>query len=141
VAKKQQNDDRGGALGEIAESLGTLLGNAEKQWKAWQGPRDAIVTAVTDVRDRAAALLAEMGVPEAVARARQAKDQATGAKPGKKDKNAKKAEKQAEKQAKKARKADEKRADKESAGKDKKDKKSKKGRKKDKCRGADLDIG
>jgi hypothetical protein len=63
VAKKQAptppDDD---TLGSIAESLGSLLGNAEKQWRAWQGPRDAVVQAVTDVRDRAVALLSEMDV-------------------------------------------------------------------------------
>jgi hypothetical protein len=63
VAKKkastQPADD---TLGSIAESLGSLLGNAEKQWRAWQGPRDAVVKAVSDVRDRAVALLSEMDV-------------------------------------------------------------------------------
>jgi hypothetical protein len=130
VAKKrQQQDDRGGALGEVAESLGTLLGNAEKQWKAWQGPRDAIVTAVTDVRDRAAALLAEMGVPEAVARARDAKDAATGKKAGKKkDKDGKKAGRKAKK-AEKAAQAEAAKADGKKPGKADK---GKKGKKKDK---------
>ncbi len=63
VAKKkastQPADD---TLGSIAEGLGSLLGNAEKQWRAWQGPRDAVVKAVSDVRDRAVALLSEMDV-------------------------------------------------------------------------------
>ena len=63
AGQAEETDERGGGtLGDIAESLGTVLGNAEKQWRAWQGPRDAVVQAVTDVRDRAAALLSEMGV-------------------------------------------------------------------------------
>jgi hypothetical protein len=79
VAKKKKKDDRGGTLGDIAERLGTLLGSAEKQWKEWQGPRDKAVQAVIDVRDRASALLSEMGVPEAVDRARAAAKAAAGA--------------------------------------------------------------
>lgn len=91
-AKKAQAPQTGGdTLGDIAASLGTLLGNAEKQWRAWQGPRDAVVQAVTDVRDRAVALLSEMDVAR------------LGAKPSKKDK--KKAEKAEKKQAKQAAKA------------------------------------
>ena len=83
VAKKKKNKDgRGGTLGDIAERLGTLLGNAEKQWKDWQGPRDQVVQAVTDVRDRASALLAEMGVPDAVQRAKAAAKAAAGAAAG-----------------------------------------------------------
>jgi hypothetical protein len=101
VAKKAQGPaDKGGTLGEIAESLGTLLGNAERQWKAWQGPRDAVLKAVTDVRDRASALLAEMG-----ADVRKGYDQSKAGKKNKKaGKKAKadKADKQAKKDAKKA---------------------------------------
>ena len=65
MAKKNaqaQAPTGGDPLGDIAASLGSLLGNAEKQWRAWQGPRDAVVQAVTDVRDRAVALLSEMDV-------------------------------------------------------------------------------
>lgn len=80
MAKKAKAKTGSGTLGEIAASLGSLLGNAEKQWRAWQGPRDAVVRAVTDVRDRAAALLSEMGA---------AADAATS-KGSKKDKKAKK---------------------------------------------------
>jgi dsDNA-specific endonuclease/ATPase MutS2 len=101
VAKKAASDD-GGALGDIAQNLGTLLGNAEKQWRAWQGPRDAVVKAVTDVRDRAAALLAEMSAA--------AKDAAGKKKKKKKDKAAKAAQKDAEKAAKKADKKKDKKA-------------------------------
>ena len=62
MAKKKasKRQDGGDTLGGIAESLGTLLGNAERQWRAWEGPRTAVVKAVTDVRDRAAALLSEI---------------------------------------------------------------------------------
>ena len=61
MAKKTKANKSSDTLGDIAEGLGTLLGNAEKQWRAWEGPRTAVVKAVTDVRDRAAALLSEMG--------------------------------------------------------------------------------
>lgn len=108
-APTQPADD---TLGSIAEGLGSLLGNAEKQWRAWQGPRDAVVQAVTDVRDRAVALLSEMDV------ARLGVD---GAKGKKKDKKAKKDEK---KKAEKAAKSD-KKAGKGKAGKDKKNKNKK----------------
>jgi hypothetical protein len=100
VAKKAQGQTGGDTLGDIAASLGSLLGNAEKQWRAWQGPRDAVVQAVTEVRDRAVALLSEMDVA------------GLGAKKGKKDKKGKKADKadkaarKAEKAGKKAEKAD-----------------------------------
>ena len=89
MAKKAQTQGPAGGdtLGDIAAGLGSLLGNAEKQWRAWQGPRDAVVQAVTDVRDRAVALLSEMDVA------------GRGSKQSKKDK-------------KKAKKADKKKADK-----------------------------
>lgn len=88
--KKAQAQTGGDTLGDIAAGLGSLLGNAEKQWRAWQGPREAVVKAVSDVRDRAAALLAEMG---AVAETATGK----GKKGKKKDKKAKKADKKAAK--------------------------------------------
>jgi hypothetical protein len=108
VAKKTQGStDMGGTLGDIAESLGTLLGNAEKQWRAWQGPRDAVLKAVTDVRDRASALLAEMGadVKKGYEQTKAArKDKKAGknkdAKAAKADKKAKKDEKKAGKKKK-----------------------------------------
>jgi hypothetical protein len=106
VAKKAQGPtDKGGTLGEIAENLGTLLGNAEKQWRAWQGPRDAVLKAVTDVRDRASALLAEMGSD-----VKKSYEKSKGKK-GKKDKkankkDAKKAGKKKGKDGKKAKAAD-----------------------------------
>jgi hypothetical protein len=120
VAKKKAQAQTGGdTLGDIAAGLGSLLGNAEKQWRAWQGPREAVVKAVSDVRDRAAALLSEMGA---------AAEAATGKKGKKKDKKAKKAKKADKKAAKaeqaaaglKAGKGDKK------AGKKKKDKAGKK---------------
>ena len=89
MAKKAKAQAGGDPLGDIAAGLGSLLGNAEKQWRAWQGPRDAVVKAVSDVRDRAAALLSEMGA---------AADAAKGSKKDKKkDKKAKKADKKAAK--------------------------------------------
>jgi hypothetical protein len=87
VAKKTQAQNGDDTLGDIAASLGTLLGNAEKQWRAWQGPRDAVVQAVTDVRDRAVALLSEMDVAGLGSKKGKKKD--------KKEKKAKKAEKAA----------------------------------------------
>jgi hypothetical protein len=56
-----RNKSDGGKLGDIAESLGTFLGHAEAKWRSWQGERQAMVKAVADVRDRATALLHEMG--------------------------------------------------------------------------------
>jgi hypothetical protein len=93
VAKKAKAGKDRGTLGDIAEGLGTLLGNAEKQWRAWQGPRDAVVKAVTDVRDRAAALLSEMGAAaEAAAKgSKKGKKKDKKNKKGKKDKKGKKA--------------------------------------------------
>jgi hypothetical protein len=122
VAKKKAQAQTGGdTLGDIAAGLGSLLGNAEKQWRAWQGPREAVVKAVSDVRDRAAALLSEMGVAaEAVAGSKKGK---------KKDKKAKKADKKAAK-AEQAAAASPKA---EKAGKGKKGKKA--GKKKDKKSG------
>jgi hypothetical protein len=115
VAKKASKQQVGGdTLGGIAENLGTLLGNAEKQWRAWQGPRDAVVKAVSDVRDRASALLSEMGAAaDAVAGKGSKKDKKKDKKKGKdaakaeKKKAAKadKAEKKSKKAGKKGKKA------------------------------------
>jgi hypothetical protein len=88
-------------LGDIAESLGTVLGNAEKQWRAWEGPRNAVVKAVTDVRDRAAALLSEMGAAADAAAGRGSKkDKKKDKRDKKKGKKARKAEKAAAEKAK-----------------------------------------
>jgi hypothetical protein len=109
VAKKAPNQQGGDdTLGSIAENLGSLLGNAEKQWRAWQGPRDAVVKAVTDVRDRAVALLSEMDVANLGADKGTKKDK--NGKKGKtgKKKDAAKAEKKADKADKKAGKRDKK---------------------------------
>ena len=103
VAKKAPTQNDGDTLGGIAESLGTLLGNAEKQWRAWQGPRDAVVKAVTDVRDRAVALLSEMDVARADATGGKKKDKKKG-----KKKDGAKAGKKADKASRKADKADKK---------------------------------
>jgi hypothetical protein len=83
VAKRKNATTGRDTLGDIAEDLGSLLGSAQKQWRALQGPRDAVVKAITDVRDRAAALLSEMSA---------AGDEATGTKSnkGKKSKKDKK---------------------------------------------------
>jgi hypothetical protein len=120
VAKKAQAQTGGDTLGDIAASLGSLLGNAEKQWRAWQGPRDAVVKAVTDVRDRAAALLSEM---------KTAADAAAGKESKKHKKDKKKARKADKKKAEKAAKADkpgkaDKKAEKAGKKKDKADKKA-----------------
>ena len=110
-APTQPADD---TLGSIAEGLGSLLGNAEKQWRAWQGPRDAVVKAVSDVRDCAVALLSEMDVA------------GLGSDKGKKKKSGKKDKKKAGK------KGDKKKADKAAQAEDagKADKKGKKADKK-----------
>ncbi|MEO5822140.1 MAG: hypothetical protein ABIT71_16675 [Vicinamibacteraceae bacterium] len=112
--KKTQAQTGGDTLGDIAAGLGSLLGNAEKQWRAWQGPRDVVVQAVTDVRDRAVALLSEMDVAglgskkgkkkdkKAKEAAKAEKKAAKAGKPGKADKKAEKAGKKAEKAGKKA---------------------------------------
>jgi len=99
VAKQTTAKTGSGTLGEIAEGLGTLLGNAEKQWRAWQGPRDAVVKAVTDVRDRAAALLSEMKTAADAAAGKGSKKDKKKDRKSKKDKKGKKARK-AEKAAK-----------------------------------------
>jgi hypothetical protein len=64
VAKKKSRGGRGGRgrLGNVAEGLGRILGQAEAQWR---GQREAMARALTVVRDKASALLAEMGVSEA----------------------------------------------------------------------------
>ena len=90
MAKKKANAD-GATLGDIAESLGSLLGKAEKQWRAWQGPRDAVVKAVTGVRDRAAALLSEIATASDAAADKGSKDEKKKDKKSKKAKKAKKA--------------------------------------------------
>jgi hypothetical protein len=41
--------------------LGTFLGQAEAQWNAWRGERERIVQSLTDIRDRATQLLADVG--------------------------------------------------------------------------------
>lgn len=73
MANKTKAKTDSGTLGDIAESLRSLLDNAEKQWRAWQGPRDAVVKAVTDVRDRAATLLSEIGAAADAATGRRTK--------------------------------------------------------------------
>ena len=45
----------------IAEGLGTFLGQAEAQWNAWRGEREQVVKSLTEIRDRATKLLAEVG--------------------------------------------------------------------------------
>jgi len=64
VAKKQSRGGRGGRgrLGNVAVGLGRILGQAEAQWR---GQREAMARALTAVRDKASALLAEMGSSEA----------------------------------------------------------------------------
>ena len=64
MAKKKHADRRGGTLGDFAAGVGTFLGKAERKWRDW-GPSEAIEKAVTDVRDRAAALLDELNAARA----------------------------------------------------------------------------
>jgi hypothetical protein len=45
----------------IAEGLGTFLGEAEAQWNAWRGERERIVKSLTEIRDRATRLLSDVG--------------------------------------------------------------------------------
>jgi hypothetical protein len=45
----------------IAEGLGTFLGQVEAQWNAWRGEREQVVKSLTEIRDRATKLLAEVG--------------------------------------------------------------------------------
>jgi hypothetical protein len=105
VAKKTQGPNGGDTLGDIAASLGSLLGNAEKQWRAWQGPRDAVVQAVTEVRDRAVALLSEMDVAGLGSKKGKKKDKKARTADEKKARQAEKAGRKAEKAGRKAEKA------------------------------------
>ena len=61
---EQTTDRRGGALGDVAEEVGRFLGEAEKRLKTWNGPRDALVKTLVEVRDRASAMLVQLGVEE-----------------------------------------------------------------------------
>ena len=61
---EQTTDRRGGALGDAAEEVGRFLGEAEKRLKAWNGPRDALVKTLVEVRDRASAMLVQLGAEE-----------------------------------------------------------------------------
>lgn len=61
---EQTTDRRGGTLGDVAEEVGKFLGEAEKRLKAWNGPRDVLVKTLVEVRDRASAMLVQMGVEE-----------------------------------------------------------------------------
>ena len=61
---EQTTDRRGGALGDVAEEVGRFLGEAEKRLKAWNGPRDALVKTLVEVRDRASAMLVQLGAEE-----------------------------------------------------------------------------
>jgi hypothetical protein len=108
VAKKAPKQNDGDTLGDIAAGLGTLLGNAEKQWRAWQGPRDAVVKAVTDVRDRAVALLSEMDVAGMSGKGGKKKDKKKGKKKDAAKAEKKKAEKADKKKGKDGKKADKK---------------------------------
>ena len=89
MAKKSKGKAGNGTLGDIAEGLGQLLGKAEKQWRAWEGPRDAVAKAVADVRDRAAALLTEMGAAADAASGKGSKKDKKKDKKSKKDKKVK----------------------------------------------------
>jgi hypothetical protein len=60
----ETTDRRGGALGDVAEEVGRFLGEAEKRLRTWNGPRDALVKTLVEVRDRASAMLEQLGVEE-----------------------------------------------------------------------------
>ena len=61
---EQTTDRRGGALGDVAEEVGRFLGEAEKRLRTWNGPRDALVKTLVEVRDRASAMLVQLGADE-----------------------------------------------------------------------------
>jgi hypothetical protein len=61
---EQTTDRRGGTLGYVAEAVGQFLGEAVKLLMAWNGPRDVLVKTLVEVRDRASAMLVQMGVEE-----------------------------------------------------------------------------
>jgi hypothetical protein len=63
----ETTDRRGGALGDVAEEVGRFLGEAEKRLRTWNGPRDALVKTLVEVRDRASAMLVQLGVEEGAA--------------------------------------------------------------------------
>ena len=49
----------------FADDLGRLLGQAQNKAESWLGQRNAIVKHLTDVRDAATHLLAQLGIAEA----------------------------------------------------------------------------
>ena len=49
----------------FADDLGRLLGQAQNKAQSWLGQRNAIVKHLTDVRDAATRLLAQLGIAEA----------------------------------------------------------------------------
>src|SRR5688572_26312651 len=57
----------------FADDLGRLLGQAQNKAQSWLGQRNAIVKHLTDVRDAATRLLAQLGIAEAPRRGRPAK--------------------------------------------------------------------
>jgi hypothetical protein len=57
----------------FADDLGRLLGQAQNKAQSWLGQRNAIVKHLTDVRDAATRLLAQLGIAEAPRRGRSAK--------------------------------------------------------------------
>jgi hypothetical protein len=72
LAKARMRKADGGALGDMAESLGRILGQAEAQWREQRG---TLVKSLKAVRDKANALLAELGevpLPRAATKATRA---------------------------------------------------------------------
>ena len=57
----------------FADDLGRLLGQAQNKAESWLGQRNAIVKRLTDVRDAASRLLAQLGIADAPRRGRPAK--------------------------------------------------------------------
>lgn len=60
MAKKQSSKPNDAVM-ELAEGLGRFLGQAEAKWNSWRGEREQVVKSLTEIRDRASKLLAEVG--------------------------------------------------------------------------------
>lgn len=69
-------------LEDFAEDLGRLLGQAQNKAQSWLGQRNAIARHLTDVRDSATRLLAQLGISEAPRKGRPAKAVAAKRGPG-----------------------------------------------------------
>ena len=62
MAKRRRGGARSNArIGQFSEDLGRLLGTAQAKAKHWLGQRQEIVKHLSDIRDTAARLLADLG--------------------------------------------------------------------------------